>query len=56
MGFLNIPPQTHGVILMKPLSLVTKESLNTLAQLGLARILVQRLESRLRGSKFGLMT
>ena len=25
VGFLNIPPQTQGVILMKPLSLFTKE-------------------------------
>ena len=25
VGFLNIPPQTQGVILMKLLSLVTKE-------------------------------
>ena len=25
VGFLNIPPQTQGVILMKPLSLLTKE-------------------------------
>jgi hypothetical protein len=25
VGFLNIPPQTQSVILMKPLSLFTKE-------------------------------
>ena len=35
VGFLNIPLQTQGVILMKPLSLFTKEQLK---YLGLTRL------------------
>ena len=57
VGFLNIPPQTQGVILMKPLSLFTKEQLKYLGstRLGsylgsMARISAQRLD----GLDFGL--
>ena len=57
VGFLNIPPQTQGVIVMKPLSLFTKELLKYLgstrlgSNLGLmARISAQRLS----GLDFGL--
>ena len=48
--FLNIPLQTQGVILIKPLNLFTKKSSNILAQLGLARISARWLGSRLKGS------
>ena len=52
MRFLNIPPQTQGVVLTKPLSnLITKEA-QISALLNLARILAQRLG----GSDFGLIT
>ena len=50
VGFLNIPPQTQGVILVKPWVWLQKNSLNILAQLGLARISARWLGSRLRGS------
>ena len=50
VGFLNIPPQTQGVILVKPWVWLQKNSLNILAQLGLARISARWLGSLFRGS------
>ena len=50
VGFLNIPPQTQSVILVKSWVWLQKNSSNILAQLGLAHISAQWLGSRLRGS------